>query len=110
MNYDSPYVILGTETVADLQIAMSRHPAGLFLDMTTLKAILRAYMNGQLSDDSLLQLAEFLEMNEGVSVPSIESRAINDILFSVANPEINFPNTIEKMQSLLGMSPYSDSL
>ncbi|KRE88357.1 hypothetical protein ASG87_07015 [Frateuria sp. Soil773] len=51
--------------------------------------MLQRYLAGQVSTESVVDLANALEMNERVNVDGPGDVVINNVLFELANPEIN---------------------
>ncbi|WP_157511135.1 hypothetical protein [Frateuria sp. Soil773] len=81
--------ISGKEDFADL-CARLFNPEWVFkLDRCALVAMLQRYLAGQVSTESVVDLANALEMNERVNVDGPGDVVINNVLFELANPEIN---------------------
>lgn len=59
------------------------------------------YLDAELSEDELQLIAEFLEMNESVLPVVNEERSVNEVVFQIANPDINGRNSAEKINALL---------
>lgn len=71
------------------------------LERFALVAMLRRYLDEHISAKSIVDLADALEMNERVNVDKPGDDVINDVLFELANPEINGELTKAKALSLV---------
>lgn len=102
MTSDARFVaISGQENLSDLHEMLLDAERLLKLSRSALIALLRRYLDDHISAESLVDLAEALEMNDRVNVDEPKDVGINDVLFELANPEINGDLTKAKALSLV---------
>ena len=100
MNHAASYVVTGTETPTELHSLRDRY-SRILLSLGALRLILERYRGGLISDIDLQGIAETFEMNEAVWSPEGEQAAINEVVFQLANPDINGPITGSIVADLL---------
>lgn len=93
--------ISGKEDLADLCAKLFNVEWNFKLGRWALVTLLRRYLAGQASTENMVDLANALEMNERVNVDEPMDVAINDVLFELANPEINGALTEAKAKALI---------
>jgi hypothetical protein len=96
-----PVMISGHEVVLDRRDALRDTGRHFKLSRLALMALLRRYLDDHISAESIVDVAEALEMNERVNVDEPKDIGINDALFLLANPEINGELTKVKALSLV---------
>lgn len=82
-------VISGQEDLSDLHEILLDTDRYLKLSRLALITLLHRYLEDHISAESVVDLAEALEMNERVNVDAPRDVGISDVLFELANPEIN---------------------
>ena len=82
----------------EMLLDANRH---LKLGRLALIALLRRYLDDHISAEGIVDLADALEMNERVNVDEPRDDVINDVLFELANPEINGDLTKAKALALV---------
>lgn len=55
-----------------------------------LAGVLIKFLNGQLSGDDVTEWANAIELREDIGIESENENLIKDIMFDLANPEINY--------------------
>ncbi|WP_426690586.1 hypothetical protein [Rhodanobacter ginsengiterrae] len=94
-------VISGQEDLSDLREMLLDVDQHLKLSRVALIALLRRYLEDHIPAESVVDLMEALEMNERVNADAPRDVGINDVLFELANPEINGDLTKAKALSLI---------
>src|ERR1700754_2749844 len=93
------YVWRGDESLAELMAAYEAE-SGLDLNVPAFKVLLRSFLDGKIGGRELAEITEFLEMSEFASAHEATD-TIKVALFLLANPDINFPNSREKVANVL---------
>ncbi|WP_350016416.1 hypothetical protein ABNK63_00915 [Rhodanobacter sp. IGA1.0] len=102
MTSDARFVIIsGQESLSDLHEMLLDVDRHLKLSRFALVTLLRRYLEDHISAEGVVDLMEALEMNERVNVDTPRDVGINDVLFELANPEINGDLTKAKALSLI---------
>lgn len=71
------------------------------LNVAALRVVLTRFLVDELSSEGLEELAEFYETTEWVMMKPDEASLINEVVFVLANPVINLPNTRQKIRGIL---------
>jgi hypothetical protein len=93
-------IISGNEQIDKLIDDIS-HSRSIIMNRSALVMLLQRYVNGDVSSKSIVSLANILEMNERLNRGGGEDRLINDVIFLLANPEINGEITEDNGLSLI---------
>ena len=101
MAAEDRYVISGMESIEELRRIAEDRRSTLVLSLSSLRSMMSAFIEGRTNAETLEELAEYLEMNETLVVSPDESSRVNEVLFMLANPEINSPNDRRKVSALL---------
>lgn len=102
MTSDAQFVAISRqEDLSDLHEMLLDADRHLKLSRFALITLPRRYLDDHISAESVVDLAEALEMNERVNVDEPRDVGINDVLFELANPEINGDLTKAKARSLV---------
>lgn len=94
-------VISGQENLSELRGMLLDTQQHFKLSRLALITVLQRHLDGHISAENVVDLAEALEMNERVNVDEPRDIGINDVLFELANPEINGELTSTKALSLI---------
>lgn len=94
------YVVTGNEKPSELCSLDRNHPQ-IFLTLSAFRLILERYRDGLIDDEELRRIAETFEMNEAVLSRGSEQAAINEVVFQLANPDINGPINSSGVAALL---------
>jgi len=92
--------VTGAEKPTELYSLDHRY-SQIFLTLSAFRLILERYRDGLISDEELRRIAETFEMNEAVLSQENEQAAINEVVFQLANPDINGPITCSGVTELL---------
>lgn len=60
------------------------------LEKRHLVNVLTRFLNGQLSGDDVMEWANAIELREDIAIESGSENLVKDIIFDLANPEINY--------------------
>ena len=71
------------------------------LHVSDIIAVLRKFLDLQISANELQEWAEVLSMNDWIAYAEEESATIADVLFQLSTPEINVPLTANSVSDLL---------
>lgn len=71
------------------------------LARSDIAAVLRRWRAGELPAESVRAWAEALEIREDVGLEAAAADAVEGVIFWLANPEINGPLTVERVEALL---------
>lgn len=58
------------------------------------------YLSKEISDDELIGWASFLECRDDLGYEKEAENILDKVLFWIANPEINFPISLELIENL----------
>lgn len=99
--------ISGLENAAEL-LAMLKNGGTLVLGRLEFSMFLNRYIHDSLSIKEITEISEILEMNDRISYPTSSDPILNDLIFYIANPEINEPITKERAQEMINLLHGSD--